>query len=135
MTSGKERRVHSGEKGTALVEMALVLPVFLLILLGIMEFGLAINAYVTVQHAAREGARLGIMGASDAEITARVHDAAYPVDPARIGVTILPEPALRERGQPLTVSVEYTHEFLTPLVSSVVGGSVVLESSVDMRIE
>ncbi len=131
----RARRSLKGEKGTALVEMALVLPVFLLVLLGIMEFGLAMNAYVSIQHAAREGVRLGITGASDAEIIARVQDAAYPVDPARIGVSISPEASLRERGDPLTVTVQYTHQFMTPLIGSIVGNTVTMKSSIDMRME
>lgn len=130
-----ERDIHHGERGTALVEMALVLPVFLLILLGIVEFGLAMNAHVTVQHAAREGARLGIMGASDADIAARVRDRAFPIDPSKLGISVSPEPSLRQRGEPLTVAVEYTHEFITPLVASIIGEDVTLRSSIDMRIE
>lgn len=48
--------VRSG-RGQALVELIVVLPVLLLILLGITEFGLAVNDQVVVAAAAREGAR------------------------------------------------------------------------------
>ncbi|MHA7178745.1 TadE/TadG family type IV pilus assembly protein [Arthrobacter sp. MDB2-24] len=46
------------ERGAAAVEMALVLPVLILLLLGIMEFGRAFNAQVTLTNAAREGVRV-----------------------------------------------------------------------------
>ncbi|NPV70762.1 MAG: pilus assembly protein [Firmicutes bacterium] len=123
------------ERGTAMVEMGLVLPVFLLVLVGVMEFGLLINAFVTVQHAAREGVRLGITGATDSEITDRVRAAAVPLSPALVNVSVAPAPWSRERGQPLTVTVQYTHTFLTPLISAIVGNSVTLQSALDMRME
>ena len=44
--------------GQALVEFALVLPIFLLIVFGVFELGRAVFAYNTVANAAREGARV-----------------------------------------------------------------------------
>jgi Flp pilus assembly protein TadG len=45
------------EDGAAAVEMALVLPILLLLVFGIIEFGFIFNRYISVTHAAREGAR------------------------------------------------------------------------------
>jgi TadE-like protein len=45
------------EKGAVAVEMAIVLPLLLLILLGIIEFGRVLNVQVSLTQAAREGAR------------------------------------------------------------------------------
>jgi Flp pilus assembly protein TadG len=45
------------QQGQALVEFAILLPVLLLLLLGIVQFGLAFNNYIQVTSAAREGAR------------------------------------------------------------------------------
>ena len=50
-------RSKRDDRGAAMVEFAIVLPVLLLILLGIIEFGRAYNAQVSIQAAAREGAR------------------------------------------------------------------------------
>ncbi len=50
-----------GERAQALVEYALVLPILLLLLLGIMEFGILVFNYNTIANAAREGARYGIV--------------------------------------------------------------------------
>jgi len=58
-----------GERGQSLVELALTLPVLLLLLVGLVEVGNALNAYITVVDAGRDGARLGSKGAaSDDEI-------------------------------------------------------------------
>ena len=52
-------RASRGESGAALVEFALVLPVFLMLLLGMMTGGLAYSRKLSVAQAAREGARFG----------------------------------------------------------------------------
>jgi Flp pilus assembly protein TadG len=49
----------SGERGAALVELAMVLPLLLVVIAGIVDFGLAFQRYEIVANAAREGARLG----------------------------------------------------------------------------
>jgi len=46
------------------VELALTLPVLLLLLVGLVEVGNALNAYMTVVDVARDGARLGSKGAA-----------------------------------------------------------------------
>jgi len=54
----KRFRIHKSEKGQGLVEFALVLPILLLFLLGIVEFGWLFNARISLTSAAREGARV-----------------------------------------------------------------------------
>ena len=54
------RRARRRSRGQSLVEFAVVLPVFLLILFGIMDFGFLLYSRMTVINAAREGARIGI---------------------------------------------------------------------------
>jgi len=68
------RKTH--DRGTAAVEFALVLPVLLLIVFGIVDFGRALNAQLTLTGAAREGVRLAALGYTDAAIQARVAAAA-----------------------------------------------------------
>ncbi len=57
------------DRGAVAVEMALLLPVLILMLLGIMEFGRAYNAQITLTHAAREGVR--VMAITDVQADAR----------------------------------------------------------------
>ena len=60
------------ERGQGLVEFALVLPIFMLLLLIMLEFGLAFNHRLTVGYASREGARIGCRpGATAAPRAAR----------------------------------------------------------------
>lgn len=51
------RRRARGDRGAALVEAALITPVFALLLFGILEFGLTFRDYLTVANASRDGAR------------------------------------------------------------------------------
>jgi len=46
-------------RGQSLVEFALIVPVFMLILLGMLEFGFVFDHTLTIQYASREGARVG----------------------------------------------------------------------------
>ena len=66
------RRARS-ERGAAAVEMAIVLPVLLFVLMGLVDFGRAYNAQMQLTQAAREGARLVSLGMP---IGTRVSDAA-----------------------------------------------------------
>jgi Flp pilus assembly protein TadG len=54
------KKLATGTTGSEIAEAALVLPIFFLIMLGIYWFGRAFNTYATINHAAREGARVGI---------------------------------------------------------------------------
>lgn len=59
-------------RGQALVEFALVLPLLMLVLFGIVEFGRAWNAKQVLTDAAREGARLAVVGDPTITLTSQV---------------------------------------------------------------
>ena len=62
------------EKGAALVEAAITIPILLLISVAIFEFGRAYQTWEVVTNAAREGARVAILsGSSDADVRTRVN--------------------------------------------------------------
>ena len=66
-------RRFCGEEAAQLVEFALVLPMLLLVVLGIAEFGFIFQRYEVVTNAAREGARMAVLpGYTTADVTARV---------------------------------------------------------------
>ena len=70
--SGLRSRLRQ-ERGAELIEMALVLPLLMLILLGMIDFGFMFREMNVVTNAAREGARTGILpDYDDADIDARV---------------------------------------------------------------
>ena len=61
------------DRGSVLIEMALTLPIMLLVSAGIFEFGRAYQTWQVVTNAVREGARIAVLpGIDDASVTTRV---------------------------------------------------------------
>lgn len=93
----RRQRGQPGRRGAALVETAFTLPVFFLVVLGIVEFGRAMMVSQIVTNGAREGARLAILdGSSNTEVEQAVRDflqQALAVDPGSVTVTITVTPA------------------------------------------
>jgi TadE-like protein len=58
--------VGAPERGAALVELAMVLPLLLVVIAGIVDFGFAFQRYEVITNAAREGARLGSLSGYNA---------------------------------------------------------------------
>lgn len=54
-------RSKRGERGQAIVELALTLPLLLLVVLGVFDFGLMFQRFEVVTNAAREGARVAVL--------------------------------------------------------------------------
>lgn len=54
-------RSRRRERGAALVEFAMVLPLLVALLFGIVEFGIALNDYQSIRHGVREGARQAVV--------------------------------------------------------------------------
>jgi len=137
------------ERGQALLETALVLPVVLLISVGIFEFGRAYQLVQVLTNAAREGARIAVMyGTNEADIRARV--TAY-LDAGQVptngGMTIdVNQSATIVVGtgtasaSVVTVNYPYTFMVLNPVANLVVhgtttGGPITLSASAEMRNE
>lgn len=129
-------RSHRRERGQATVEMALVMPILLLILLGIVQLGLIFHAQLTLDTAAREGARRGAVGAGDAAIRDRVARVSG-FDPAALQITVTPaEP--RQSGDELTINVSYPVRIIVPMMESLLGGSggtLPISATASMRVE
>jgi len=119
------------------VELALALPLIILLLFGILEFGRIFHSYLVVTHAAREGARAGAVGKTDAEIIAKIRASAPLPDAAtNLHITELePAASARTPGVPLTVEVAYDVELITPLLQDLFADPLRLKSRVTMRVE
>jgi Flp pilus assembly protein TadG len=140
--AGRDRRRRRG--GQSLVEFAVVLPVFLLILAGILDFGLGLYSQMTVINAAREGARLGVVEPGNvADINARVDAMAAGLDKTRLTITITCQrpngsgfvactAPQWQSGDAVVVKVAYGYRMLWPLAF---GNTLNLSSTVQMRIE
>jgi Flp pilus assembly protein TadG len=85
------RGAAASTDGVAMVEFALVIPVLLIILMGILDTGRAVNAYVTISNASREGARyvsLNPTASPPAVKSNAVVPHSQQLDSASIGVTV-----------------------------------------------
>jgi Flp pilus assembly protein TadG len=60
------------QRGQALVELALLIPVVMMLLLGVIELSNAINAYLTISEASRSGARLAVLEGKATGVDAHV---------------------------------------------------------------
>jgi hypothetical protein len=73
---GSRRHAHDSEQGAAAVEMALILPLLLTLVFGIIEFGFVFNAQISLTQAVREGVRVGAIGddMTEANMLGRMED-------------------------------------------------------------
>lgn len=156
-TQNKSKKQNRGERqqGQSLVEFALVLPIFLIIVFGIVDFGMGMRGWITLTNAAREGARVGAVYAlpgtagtfgSPATCTTVAPEdtssiagrsctsaAGLPLADVAVGV----DGAGGDTGDPVRVKMTYDYNYITPLGSFIDGlfGPLHMETVADMRLE
>jgi Flp pilus assembly protein TadG len=108
-------RIRPSERGAAAVEFALILPVFVLLIMGMLEFSRAYNAQISISNAAREGAR--VMAIHDDAATARsaAIDAAVSLNPALAAgdIAITPASCAGAVDGTVEVSIDYDLPLMT----------------------
>ncbi|MEV7606265.1 TadE family protein [Paenarthrobacter sp. NPDC089322] len=104
---------RASERGAVAVEFALLAPVLVLLVLGIMEFGRAYNAQVTISNAAREGVR--VMAISNDQSAARTaaKNAAATLNPKLVDTNFTFSAASCTPGAQMSVTIKYTLSTLT----------------------
>ncbi len=128
------------EDGQAMVEFALILPIFLLILCGIIDFGWLFYNQLSLNNACREGARYAVVNtAEDASTQAIINHIGNTTTTvfANDGVDIKIEyssPNDPTAGD-ITVSMEAEISFFTPVLSTVLGKEKTITSTVIMKVE
>jgi len=120
------------EGGSAAVEFALLLPIVLLVLLAVVQVGVIARDRLVVWQAARAGARVAAVDASDAAVTDAVHAAAPQLDPDAMTITI---ERSGTRGAPVTVGVAYTATTAGLLAGWLMPSSIALAAEATMRQE
>jgi len=88
LTDPKQQKLMK-RRGSTIVEFALVVPVLLAMLIGIMEFGWLIKNQLTIANAAREGARAAAVGKNTATIDARITDMTATIPSSPTSITIV----------------------------------------------
>jgi Flp pilus assembly protein TadG len=126
---------HDREHGAAAVEFALVFPLLIILIFGIIDFGLAMNSQIVLNNAAREGARTASLGGSyDQTIAAATAAEGTLLAPRGTptatcvladGVTACPTTGTTgwahgltsgaPSGATVTVSIPYSYKWLTPI--------------------
>ena len=110
----KTLRKFRSEKGAAAVEFALLLPVLMMILFGIVEFGIALYQQSVLTNASREGARLGIVQSTPPITTGQINAAIDTyltptgINPANVGRAIIPGTVT---GAPVRVTLTLPYAF------------------------
>ena len=122
------------ERGAAAVEFALVMPLLLILVLGIFEFGRAYNIQATLSAAAREGVRVMAVQNSSSAATAATQAAAAPAVTLSSGQITVSPGACPEAGSgatPATATVTVTYPMA--FVTGFFGASITLNGTGVMR--
>jgi hypothetical protein len=131
-----DRAKRKTSRGQALVEFSLVIPIFLLLLVGLFDLGRAVFAYNTLTNAAREGARLAIVNQDEASIIQHAKNASAVVElnvpnvevdfwqTNNDGTPDLATPCdLVANGCMAVVTFEATYQPITPIISNIIFGN------------
>jgi Flp pilus assembly protein TadG len=146
------------ERGQSLAEFALILPAFIILVFGIIDFGMGLRAYITVAQATREGARYAVVGNPAGTFTAggsgecdgttttttvgRVCSTLEGLNLDNVSSVTVTYPQGNEPGKPVRVSASYEYHYITPLKAIVgffsagsLGETITVSSATDMRLE
>ena len=112
MNAGTSARIRKGERGAAVVEFAVVLPILLTFLFGIMEFGRIMMVNHSLNNAARIGARIAVLpGASNASVLNAINAELSGCGLSLDGYEFVPaDVSTASRDDPITVSVRINYE-------------------------
>jgi len=136
------QRCHK-ERGAAAVEFALIVPILLTIVFGMIDFGLAINRYTMLNNATREGVRAASLSASASEVSTVVNDRLADLK-GKVSVTVSCKTPTggscgswdtgHAAGGIAVVTATYQHSWLTP-VGKLISPQLTLSKTSEMRIE
>ena len=113
------------DRGVAAAEFALLLPVLLMILFGIIEFGMIMYGREVVTNASREGARAGIvqrmppLTAEEIISVATNYLTGTGINPGQVTIAVPASGGIT--GTPVTVTATYNYPWLIPYVPTLLG--------------
>ncbi|MGO4857629.1 TadE/TadG family type IV pilus assembly protein [Arthrobacter sp. 2MCAF14] len=104
---------RASERGAVAVEFAILAPVLIMLLLGIMEFGRAYNVQVSLSNAAREGVRVMAISNDQTAAKTAAKNAAVSLNPQLADTNFTFSPASCTSGAQMSVTIKYTLSTLT----------------------
>ncbi len=122
------------QKGQSLVEFALLLPLLLLLICGIVDMGRLLFAFVSLNMTAQEAVRLGGLGKDDEEIISYARNHVRVGDASEMEVDISPGQSTRKSGGNITVTLTYSLPLVTPLMTQIIPDPV-LSANSTIRVE
>jgi hypothetical protein len=129
---------HHHMRGQSLVEMALLLPVLLILSVVTFDLGRGIYYYSAIYNAAREGARYGIINPNDiTNIKNKAVSMAIGVNLNPADVTVIPNPP-NDTVDTIQVDIQYSFELVTPfarLFTQCACGKITLNAYSTMYVE
>jgi len=135
--AGGLRHPRNTELGQSLVEFSMVLPIFLVLIFGLVDFGRAFYAWLIVTEAAREGARAAAVQGDASTVNSKIYasfcsgtgspppSSSCGIDDSSSVFQITTGNLQGTRGQETTVDITYTFSFVTPIggLLQLIGGS------------
>lgn len=130
------------QRGQTLVEFALILPIFIVVLAGLFDLGRAVFAYNTISNASRESVRVAIVNQTQADVEAEAMKQAVSLglsasdvtitygDPSGVGTCSSPYGL----GCRATVTVQYVYNAATPVIGQIIG-PFTMTATTEMRVE
>ncbi|MEV8150675.1 TadE family protein [Arthrobacter sp. NPDC080031] len=104
---------RASERGAVAVEFAILAPVLIMLLLGIMEFGRVYNVQVSLSNAAREGVRVMAISNDQTAAKTAAKNAAVSLNPGLADTNFTFSPASCTSGAQMSVTIKYTLSTLT----------------------
>jgi Flp pilus assembly protein TadG len=152
------RHQRRRDGGQSLVEFALLIPIFLIMVFGIIDFGLGLRAYISVTQSTREGARFASIGnpagtfgsggtgqcdgATTTTVVGRVCRTMNGLDLTDVESVSVTYPNGNTPGESVRVSASYRYEYITPVrrlvqffSAGTLPSSLTVSSTTDMRLE
>jgi Flp pilus assembly protein TadG len=113
---------HDGDRGVAMVEFALVLPLFALLLCGIVDFSRAFNVQVKLSDAAAEGTRLMAISRTVGEAQSAVNSLMTPLAVTFSGIAACPVTAIPGNGRAEMTVTTVNFQPITPIIGPFFNG-------------
>jgi Flp pilus assembly protein TadG len=121
------KRSRKGQRGQSLVELSFMLPVLLIVVFGIIDFGMGLRSYISLTNATREGARYASVGSTAGTYPTNCNGTTGTTVIGRVCVTVQPlkvadmqsvtvtYPTGQGPGKSVVVAATYRYNFVTPV--------------------